>query len=128
MRARSDLTGLLCVLHAWIVIGAATDRAADLLKAIYLPLTSGEYYNTPGAVPGPRDPDAPPPILLTSTKAAEIIKRGDRSSVRRVSIFCGIEAADNHNAVRIAYRRFPQKHAVHHAENRRVDRYSECKR
>src|ERR1700722_12260562 len=57
-----------------IVIGAATEAAADLLKKIYLPLTSGDYYNVAGSVPGPRTAGDPPPILHTSTKAAEIIK------------------------------------------------------
>lgn len=57
-----------------IVIGAATEPAADLLKKIYMPLTTGDYYNIPGSVPGPKTATAPPPILHTSTKAAEIIK------------------------------------------------------
>ena len=57
-----------------IVIGAATERAADLLAQLYRPLTSGEYYRFASAIPGPRGESDPPPILLTSTKAAEIIK------------------------------------------------------
>jgi UDPglucose 6-dehydrogenase len=73
-------TAVVDFLHAdRIVIGAATESAADLLKRIYFPLTSGDYYNIPGAVPGPRIPSDPPPILLTSTKAAEIIKHASNA-------------------------------------------------
>src|ERR1035438_2355079 len=37
-----------------IVVGAATDRASALLKQIYEPLTSGEYYRGDNRIPGPR--------------------------------------------------------------------------
>ena len=47
-----------------IVIGAATDLASDLLKQIYLPLTSGEYYEKADAVPGPRCQGPPHPSCL----------------------------------------------------------------
>src|SRR6201994_386571 len=57
-----------------IVVGAESERAGNLLKSIYDPLTSGRYYNVQGSVPGPRTAADPPPILHTSTKAAEIIK------------------------------------------------------
>lgn len=67
-------------LHAdRIVIGAGTERAAELLRKIYEPLTSGEYYRSPAAVPGPRTPCCPPPVLETSTKAAEIIKHASNA-------------------------------------------------
>src|SRR5208283_5388452 len=73
-------TAVVDFLHAdRIVIGAATDPAADLLKKIYLPLTTGEYYCYASAVPGPRTESDPPPILLTSTKAAEIIKHASNA-------------------------------------------------
>lgn len=62
-----------------VVIGAATDSAANLLKKIYLPMTTGDYYNIPGSVPGPRTCADPPPILHTSTKAAEIIKHASNA-------------------------------------------------
>src|ERR1700740_2468770 len=62
-------TAVVDFLHAdRLVIGAATDTAADLLKKIYFPLTSGAYYNVAGSVPGPRTSVDPPPILHTSTK------------------------------------------------------------
>src|ERR1700740_230808 len=73
-------TAVVDFLHAdRIVIGAATETAANLLKIIYLPLTSGEYYSVPGSVPGPRTAVDPPPILHTSTKAAEIIKHASNA-------------------------------------------------
>lgn len=62
-----------------VVIGAATETAANILKKIYLPLTAGSYYNVPGSVPGPRTSLDPPPILHTSTKAAEIIKHASNA-------------------------------------------------
>src|SRR6201985_1743729 len=37
-----------------VVVGAASDRSAELLRKIYEPLTNGTYYNVPGSVPGPR--------------------------------------------------------------------------
>jgi UDPglucose 6-dehydrogenase len=73
-------TAVVDFLHAdRIVVGAATENAANLLKSIYAPLTSGDYYNIPGSVPGPRVSSDPPPILLTSTKAAEIIKHASNA-------------------------------------------------
>lgn len=57
-----------------IVVGADSERAADLLKRIYAPLTSGSYYRQAGAIPGFRSASTPAPLLLTSTKAAELIK------------------------------------------------------
>src|SRR5215469_13051265 len=35
-----------------IVVGAGTDRASDLLRRIYAPLTNGSYYEKPDALPG----------------------------------------------------------------------------
>src|SRR5271156_3751249 len=57
-----------------IVVGADSEPAASLLKRIYLPLTSGDYYKRSGAIAGSHNGSAPPPLLLTSTKSAEIIK------------------------------------------------------
>ena len=86
-------TAVVDFLHAdRIVIGAATERASDLLKQIYLPLTSGEYYRTANAVPGPRSVDDPPPILHTSTKAAEIIKHASNAFLATKISFINIVA------------------------------------
>src|SRR5580698_5742404 len=95
-------TAVVDFLHAdRIVIGAATEPAADLLKKIYLPLTSGEYYSVAGSVPGPRTSADPPPILHTSTKAAEIIKHASNallatkiSFINAVANICEAAGAD----------------------------------
>src|ERR1700690_2064601 len=95
-------TAVVDFLHAdRIVIGAATEVGADLLKMIYLPLTSGEYYNKVGCVPGPRTAADPPPILHTSTKAAEIIKHASNallatkiSFINAVANVCEAAGAD----------------------------------
>ena len=95
-------TAVVDFLHAdRIVLGAATERAGNLLKSIYRPLTSGDYYNIPGSVPGPRVTNDPPPILLTSTKAAEIIKHASNaflatkiSFINAVANICEAAGAD----------------------------------
>ncbi len=82
-----------------IVVGANSDRAATVLSAIYAPLTDGEYYTRPDHIAGPCTADAPPPLLLTSTKSAEIIKHASNaflalkiSFINAVSNLC--EATD----------------------------------
>jgi len=81
-----------------IVVGADSDAAASLLAAIYAPLTSGEYYRRPDAIPGMCSKQ-PPPLLSTSTKSAEIIKHASNaflamkiSFINAVSNLC--EATD----------------------------------
>jgi len=82
-----------------IVVGADSERAATLLNAIYAPLTSGDYYTRPNIIPGMCSTDAPPPLLNTSTKSAEIIKHASNaflalkiSFINAVSNLC--EATD----------------------------------
>lgn len=82
-----------------IVVGTDSERAARLLQAIYTPLTSGEYYKGESIIPGAFSADAPPPLLLTSTKSAEIIKHASNaflalkiSFINAVSSLC--EATD----------------------------------
>jgi UDPglucose 6-dehydrogenase len=82
-----------------IVVGADSEAAATLLAAIYAPLTSGEYYKRPDAIPGACSADQPPPLLNTSTKSAEIIKHASNaflalkiSFINAVSNLC--EATD----------------------------------
>ena len=84
-----------------IVIGVDSGRAADVLRAIYEPLTSGNYYKQAGAVPGPRMASGLPPLLETSTKAAEIIKHASNaflamkiSFINVVSNICEAVGAD----------------------------------
>ncbi len=82
-----------------IVVGSDTARAAGVLADVYSPLTSGAYYHSPDAIPGVCSPSAPPPLLNTSTKSAEIIKHASNaflalkiSFINAVANLC--EAAD----------------------------------
>ena len=82
-----------------IVVGADSGRASRLLSAIYAPLTDGTYYGRSGAIKGCCSATALPPLLLTSTKSAEIIKHASNaflamkiSFINAVSNLC--EAAD----------------------------------
>ncbi|HTD55485.1 MAG TPA: UDP-glucose/GDP-mannose dehydrogenase family protein [Silvibacterium sp.] len=84
-----------------IVVGSETERAGNLLKSIYEPLTSGAYYRLPQSVPGCCGEKNPPPILLTSTKAAELIKHASNaflamkiSFINVVSNVCEAVGAD----------------------------------
>jgi len=62
-----------------IVVGADSEAAAALLTRIYVPLTSGAYYAQPDAIPGRYSALAPPPLLLTSAKSAEIVKHASNA-------------------------------------------------
>ena len=75
-----------------IVVGAATERASELLTQLYAPLTSGDYYRSTNAVPGPRSQENLPPILLTSTKAAEIIKHASNAFLAAKISFINVVA------------------------------------
>jgi UDPglucose 6-dehydrogenase len=86
-------TAVVDFLHAdRIVVGADTDRASDLMKSIYAPLTSGEYYRSSNAVPGPRGEGNAPPLLQTSTKAAEIIKHASNAFLATKISFINVVA------------------------------------
>ena len=86
-------TAVVDFLHAdRIVLGAETERAAELLQRIYAPLSSGEYYRSEHAVPGPRSESDPPPVLLTSTKAAEIIKHASNAFLATKISFINVVA------------------------------------
>ncbi len=89
-----------------IVVGADNERAAAVLRRIYLPLTSGDYYKRADTIPGLCSAAEPPPLLLTSTKSAEIIKHASNaflalkiSFINAVSNLC--EAA-NANVEQVA--------------------------
>ncbi|HEY8311095.1 MAG TPA: nucleotide sugar dehydrogenase, partial [Gemmatimonadaceae bacterium] len=82
-----------------IVVGADSNRAAALLNQIYAPLVTGAYYEKTGAIEGHCSTQSPPPLLMTSTKSAEIIKHASNaflalkiSFINAVSNLC--EAAD----------------------------------
>lgn len=95
-------TAVVDFLHAdRILIGADNDRAGNVLRAIYEPLTSGRYYQSQNAVPGSRTTAEPPPLLQTSTKAAELIKHASNaflamkiSFINVVSNICEAVGAD----------------------------------
>lgn len=75
-----------------IVVGADGERAASLLRRIYEPLTSGAYYRSENAVPGSRHEGDPPPMLMTSTKAAEIIKHASNAFLATKISFINVVA------------------------------------
>src|SRR5580698_4517333 len=84
-----------------IVVGVDDEKAGKLLSDIYAPLTSGEYYKQAHAVPGSLSEQNPPPILVTSTKAAELIKHASNaflamkiSFINVVSNICEAVGAD----------------------------------
>src|SRR5437868_3263551 len=62
-----------------IVVGADSERAASLLREIYLPLTSGNYYRLPEAIPQPDRARIPPPLIVTTAKSAELIKHASNA-------------------------------------------------
>jgi UDPglucose 6-dehydrogenase len=57
-----------------IVVGADNERCASVLRAIYAPLTDSTYYKRLDAIPRPDHAQIPPPLIITSTKSAELIK------------------------------------------------------
>ena len=86
-------TAVVDFLHAdRIVVGTDSERAGNLLKAIYEPLTSGAYYRLPQSVPGCCGENTPPPILLTSTKAAELIKHASNAFLAMKISFINVVA------------------------------------
>jgi len=62
-----------------IVIGCDSERAANLLREIYTPLTDGSYYQRVDAIPQPDRASIPAPIIVTSTKSAELIKHASNA-------------------------------------------------
>jgi len=61
-----------------IVVGADSHRCAAVLREIYAPLTDGSYYKRQGAIPRP-DRAQIPPLIVTSTKSAELIKHASNA-------------------------------------------------
>jgi UDPglucose 6-dehydrogenase len=84
-----------------IVVGADTGRCASLLREIYEPLTSGSYYKTKNLIPNTTGAPIPPPIIVTSTKSAELIKHASNaflatkiSFINAVANLCEAVGAD----------------------------------
>src|ERR1700728_627118 len=62
-----------------IVVGADDEFSASLLQAIYQPLTSGDYYSQPHAIPHAGHSHAKAPLILTTAKSAELIKHASNA-------------------------------------------------
>jgi UDPglucose 6-dehydrogenase len=62
-----------------IVIGCDSDRSAEVLREIYAPLTDGSYYQRNDAIPQPDRAMIPPPLIVTSSKSAELIKHASNA-------------------------------------------------
>ncbi len=84
-----------------IVVGAESERAMQVMRRVYAPLTSGRYYAQAHAVAGRCSPLSPPPILQTSAKSAELIKHASNaflamkiSFINQVANVCEAAGAD----------------------------------
>lgn len=62
-----------------IIIGADSARAAAAMRELYAPLTSGAYYEQPDAIVKPVSAKGAPPLLVTSSKSAELIKHASNA-------------------------------------------------
>jgi UDPglucose 6-dehydrogenase len=62
-----------------IVIGCDAERPANVLREIYAPMTGGTYYQRADSIPQPDRAAIPPPIIVTSTKSAELIKHASNA-------------------------------------------------
>ncbi len=62
-----------------IVVGCDSERSAQLLRQVYEPLTSGSYYQRSDAIPQPDRASIPAPMIVTSSKSAELIKHASNA-------------------------------------------------
>ena len=84
-----------------IVVGADSERCAEVLREIYAPLTDGSYYRRKDAIPAPDRAHIPPPLIVTSAKSAELIKHASNaflamkiSFINAVASICESVGAD----------------------------------
>jgi UDPglucose 6-dehydrogenase len=84
-----------------ILVGCDNQRCAAVLREIYLPLTTGSYYQNAGAIPQPDRATIPPPIIVSSSKSAELIKHASNaflamkiSFINAVASICESVGAD----------------------------------
>ncbi len=89
-----------------IVIGCDSERSAEVLREIYAPLTDGSYYLKADAIPQPDRATIPAPIIVTSTKSAELIKHASNaflamkiSFINAVASVCESVGADVNQVV-----------------------------
>jgi UDPglucose 6-dehydrogenase len=89
-----------------IVIGCDSERSAGVLREVYAPLTDGTYYKRSDAIPQPDRASIPPPIIVTSTKSAELIKHASNaflamkiSFINAVASVCESVGADVNQVV-----------------------------
>ncbi|MGD0095844.1 MAG: UDP-glucose/GDP-mannose dehydrogenase family protein [Terracidiphilus sp.] len=62
-----------------IVVGANSQRSAEVLQRIYEPLTSGAYYESPDSLPGGCSIECPAKLLVTTAQSAELIKHASNA-------------------------------------------------
>jgi len=64
-----------------IVVGVENERAAEVMRQLYGPLTSGWYYGRGDAIPRPETATAKaaPRLIVTTTKSAELIKHASNA-------------------------------------------------
>ncbi len=62
-----------------IVVGVENEKAAEVMRQVYGPLTSGWYYGRGEAIPRPEGAKTPPRLIITSTKSAELIKHASNA-------------------------------------------------
>src|SRR6202522_3724751 len=86
-----------------IVVGVESERVAETMRQLYGPLTSGWYYGRGEAIPRPEaaKDKAPPRLIVTSTKSAELIKHASNaflamkiSFINAVASICESVGAD----------------------------------
>ena len=89
-----------------IVVGCDSDRSAQVLREVYAPLSDGSYYQRTDAIPQPDRAQIPPPVILTSTKSAELIKHASNaflamkiSFINAVASVCESVGADVNQVV-----------------------------
>jgi UDPglucose 6-dehydrogenase len=89
-----------------IVVGCDDEGGAAVLREVYAPLTDGSYYLRPDAIPQPDRAVLPPPLIVTSTKSAELIKHACNaflamkiSFINAVASICESVSADVNQVV-----------------------------
>jgi UDPglucose 6-dehydrogenase len=84
-----------------ILLGVNNERCGEVLRKIYAPLTAGSYYQRTDAIPRPDRSRIPPPLILSSTASAELIKHASNaflamkiSFINAVASICESVGAD----------------------------------